>query len=266
MVISVVSVTFFAVFFVLDVAQAKTAVSYYYSMGEQCEKTERVFIYAYVPRDTMKQLTSVFDAVSWWKSGVFNAPSGSHNELAGLTGEDSSEIKEMIEFFHPGEEKSAKATYHDVPSLSSAMRDAGETKNQQIVVLEIDEDISGKKGMLDSLKVIMGNVQSRECSAFLFIEKGSARAKGEKRESSTLFGDGLFAGRSGNGRVLSSSSSSSSGSSSSSLNMTPDTFVGLVLFASFLFIILVGLGCTNDIKGATVFTDEKSIPPVGKEA
>ena len=252
----------FFTFFLLQVAQG-TTISYFstHPRPAQCEEETPLFMYAYVPLNTMKQLSSILDGASWTKSGVLNVPSGSHGGSVGSTSEVSDWIKEIMDnlFSHGG--KSNTLNLHDENEFITAVDSIGDKKSAQI--LAIDEDVLGKKGMLDALKVSTRKLQSHKCSAILFIEKGEASIKGVEKYGPPLFGDGLFAVKSGVGRVLSSSSSTSS---ADSLNMTPETLGGLILFASFLCIILVGLGCTNDIRGASSFTDEKSIPPVGKEA
>lgn len=50
------------------------------------------------------------------------------------------------------------------------------------------------------------------------------------------------------------------------LSMTPEIFCGLLTLFVFIIAVILGLQCTNDIKGSSSFTDEKSVPNIGKEA
>lgn len=222
---------------------------------EQCaEGGSGMLIYSYIPHSTMVRLASVFDGVSWAKSGVLSTPS------------EGSGMEKAIRLVQTEEMKTQKnaRVVQDIESLSSAIDTVGELDDIQIIELAIESDLLEKKRMSESsLKGVIQKVQAHSCGTILFLEKVDAGKKTKEAQTSMLFGEGLFGSTAGVDRVLSSSSSSSS---SSNVNMTPDTLVGLMLGASFLATILIGLGCMNDLRGASTFTDEKSIPPVGKES
>jgi len=50
------------------------------------------------------------------------------------------------------------------------------------------------------------------------------------------------------------------------LYITPDIFTAIMTVVFVAVIMYCGLSCMNDIQGASSWTDEKSIPPIGKEA
>jgi len=50
------------------------------------------------------------------------------------------------------------------------------------------------------------------------------------------------------------------------LYMTPDIFTAIMTVAFIAAVMYCGLSCMNSIQGASSWTDEKSVPPIGKEA
>lgn len=246
-------------------------IAYYSSNArpEQCEEgTAQMLVYSYTQHDTLVRLANIFDGVSWAKSGVLSTPSPSKSSKSEVVkvGEGSG-MEKAISMIQTKENKVRKETrvVRGIESLSTAIDTLGEIDDAQLIELAIDGDLFENTAATESsLKTAIAKVQAHACGVFLFVEKADAGDKMTKKtEDSMLFGEGIFGSVTGVERLLSSTSYSSS---SAYLSMTPEILVGLILGASFLATILIGLGCTNDIRGASVFTDEKSIPPIGKES
>ena len=182
----------------------------------------------------------------------------------------------------------ATATIRDVSSLNIFLGSLSEEKGAQLqsqqgqsptihhVRLDVgsqkEEDFKHKAGANMLLSSFIEKVTRRlSCTSFVFVAGSNTEQASNdnlKNENDGILYEGTIM------RHLQTHVSNEHNEvflhslyhGGTNLYITPDIMVGLFVCFAFVVIVLVGLGCTNDIQGAASFTDEKSIPPVGKEA
>ena len=244
----------------------------------QCQSNRVVIVYLH----GSSKLISAFPGVSALGNGLtmdlMAIPSFSSGSL--------SDIDQLVEEVVPRGSTMGTVVHHKaMSSFVSLFADiskgvASSTTGDDFIFvhkLHIDEDTSDEKlrHMMNEAVATLSNHFGKDdiCFRYVWGMSDADPRHGEEREGGQSPFDGLLerklAAETPNiaaSALYEPGRSLSMYQSGLFLNMTPEILCGLLTLFVFIITVILGLQCTNDVKGSSSFTDEKSVPNIGKEA